>query len=112
MAEVVVTNHGRQRVKDRLGLSKKIAEKNAEKALQFGVTHAETGGKLHRHLDGIFLLNYAPNNMRVYNHSIYLFHGRTLITILPLPNRFHTYADKLQKKKAGQQTTANQEGCV
>lgn len=107
MAEVVVTNHGRKRIKDRLGLSKKIAEKNAEKALQFGIAHAETGGKLHRHLDGIFLLNYRPNNMRVYNRSIYLFRGNTLITVLPLPNRFHAYADKLQKKKLEQQVDTN-----
>lgn len=107
MAEVVVTNHGRKRVKDRLGLSKKIAAKNAERALQFGITHAETGGKLHRHLDGIFLLNYKPNNMRVYNHSIYLFCGNALITVLPLPNRFCSYADKLQKKKLEQQSDMN-----
>lgn len=107
MAEVVVTDHGRKRVKNRLGLSKKIAEKNAEKALQFGITHSETGGKLHRHLDGIYLLNYKPNNMRVYNHSIYLFRGNTLITVLPLPNRFCTYADKLQKRKLEQEIDTN-----
>lgn len=96
----MVTNHGKKRIKDRLGLSKGLAEKNATKALQFGLTHADTKGKLHRHLDGIYLLNCRPNNMRVYNHSIYLFRGNILITVLPLPNKFCAYADKLQKKKS------------
>ena len=71
----------------------------AEKALEFGITHAETKGKLSKHLDGIFLLNYKPTNMRVYNHSVYLFNGNILITVLPLPHKFWAYADKLQKQK-------------
>lgn len=96
---VTVTRHAGKRIRQRLGINKRSTEKAAEKALQFGITHAEAKGKLSRHLDGIFLLNYKPTNMRVYNHSVYLFHGVTLITVLPLPQKFWTYADKLQRQK-------------
>lgn len=96
---VIVTKHAEKRIRQRLGINKKSTDKAAEKALQFGITHAETKGKLHRHLDGIFLLNYKPTNMRVYNHSVYLFRDTKLITVLPLPRKLWIYADKLQQQK-------------
>lgn len=98
---VIVTRHAEKRIRQRLGLNKKSTERAAEKALQFGVTHAEAKGNLCRYLDGIFLLNYRPTNIRVYNHSVYLFCDTKLITVLPLPNNLWIYADKLQKKKKG-----------
>lgn len=97
--DVYVTRHADKRIRQRLGVNKKSTDKIAEKALEFGITHAEAKGKLSKHLDGIFLLNYKPTNMRVYNHSVYLFNGNTLITVLPLPHKFWAYADKLQKQK-------------
>lgn len=98
---VTVTRHAGKRIRQRLGINKKSTGKAAEKALQFGITHAEVKGKLSRHLDGIFLQNCKPTNMRVYNHSVYLFNGSTLITVLPLPQKFWAYADKLQQQKKG-----------
>ena len=98
-SEVIVTKHAEKRIRQRLGINKKSTEKAAEKALQLGVTHSETKGNLHRYLDGIFLLNYKPTNMRVYNHAVYLFRDTKLITVLPLPKNLWTYADKLQRNK-------------
>lgn len=98
-SSVVVTKHAEKRIRQRLGINKKSTDRAAEKAIQFGVTHAETRGKLHRHLDGIFLLSYKPTNMRVYNHSVYLFRDTKLITVLPLPRKLWIYADKLQQQK-------------
>lgn len=97
--DIVVSKHAEKRIRQRLGVNKKSTEKAAERALQFGVTHAEAKGKLCKHLDGIFLLSYNPSNMRVYNHSVYLFNGTKLITVLPLPRKFWPYADKLQRQK-------------
>lgn len=96
---IVVTKHAEKRIRQRLGINKKSTEKAAEKALQMGVTHSETKGKLCRHLDGIFLLNHNPTNMRVYNHAVYLFRGTKLITVIPLPKNLWTQADKLQRQK-------------
>lgn len=96
---VTVTRHAEKRIRQRLGINKKSTDRAAEKELEHGVTHTEAKGKLSRHLDGIFLLNYKPTNLRVYNHSVYLFAGTTLITVLPLPKKFWIYADKLQQQK-------------
>lgn len=96
---VIVTKHAERRIRQRLGINKKSTDRAAEKALKFGITHAETNGKLSRHLDGIFLMNYKPTNMRIYNHAVYLFRDTKLITVLPLPNYLWAYADKLQKQK-------------
>ena len=97
--DVIVTKHAEKRIRQRLGINRKSTEKAAERALQFGVTHAEAKGKLSRHLDGVFLLSYRPTNMRVYNHAVYLFKNTKLITVLPLPKNLWIYADKLQRRK-------------
>lgn len=107
---VVVTDHGARRTKERVGLSKKLAEKNAEKALAFGLTHADTKAGLHKYLDKLYLSNGTANNMRIYHHYIYMFRGNTLITILPLPNNLCKLADKLQKEKGGGGSDNNNDG--
>lgn len=99
MSEAVVTKHGAKRIKERIGLGKGSVQKNVEKALVEGITHADTKGSLHRYLDGVYLLNERPNNMRIYNHMLYLFRGNILITVLPLPQKYRACADKLQKQK-------------
>lgn len=93
------TKHSAQRTKDRLGISKKLSDKNAQKALDFGVTHAETTGSLNRYLTSLYFARENANNMRVYHRNVYLFHASTLITIIPLPKKYYDIADKLQKRK-------------
>ena len=101
MAEVRVTKHGRLRTKDRTGLRKKIAERNAEKAFQFGLTHGETTGNLNKYLTSLYFKNKAANNLRVYHRFVYVFHDKLLITVLPLPRDLCKVADKLEKRKEG-----------
>jgi hypothetical protein len=94
-----ITNHGKQRTKDRTGLSKKAAGKLAEKALLHGVHHNETKGRFRRYMDGLYLRHGSGNNNRVYNRKIFIFQGEVLITVLNLPHNFSAMADKLQKMK-------------
>lgn len=101
MNNAIVTNHAKQRAKDRLGVSKKIADKIANKALEQGVTHANAKGNLKSYLDKLYLRNKTANNLRIYNRKVYLFDGPVLITIYNLPNNLINAADKLQKKKVG-----------
>ncbi|MDF2534021.1 MAG: hypothetical protein K0R18_178 [Bacillales bacterium] len=96
---VVMTEHGEQRIKDRLGLSKKTADKTAQKALDFGVSHSETKGSLKKLIDGLYLREKKANNIKIYNRNIYLFKDVVLITVINLPNRYSAAADKLQKNK-------------
>ena len=107
--DVTMTKHSIQRTKDRVCLSKKIAKKNALKALDFGVTHAEAKNGLKRYLDYLYLTYGRGNNVRVYHHYVYIFQGKTLITILPLPNKFCKLADKIQKQKDTEQKIIQKE---
>ena len=78
MPDVVMTNHSVKRTKERIGLSKKIADKNAQRALEYGITHSEAKGGLCRYLDKLYLSNGNANNVRVYHRYVYLFRGNTL----------------------------------
>lgn len=65
MPDVVMTNHSVKRTKERIGLSKKIADKNAQRALEYGVTHSEAKGGLCRYLDKLYLSNGNANNVAI-----------------------------------------------
>lgn len=95
----IVTNHGSQRIKDRLGVSKTIADKVSQKALEYGICHSETKGSFKRYIDSLYLKHRKANNIRIYHRKVYLFRGKVLITVLNLPNRFSSAADRLQKNK-------------
>ena len=101
MPEVELTEHSVRRTKDRVGLSKKIADKNAQKALEFGIKHSEFKGGLRRYLDKLYLSNGNANNVRVYHRYVYLFRNNCLITIMNLPRKFCDIADQIQKQKDG-----------
>lgn len=97
---VKVTHHGQERTKDRIGVSKKIADRVAEKALEQGIKHGDVKmGNLKRYLDGLYLSHRSANNMRIYNHKVFVFNNETLITILNLPNNLCKVVDKMNNKK-------------
>lgn len=100
-----ITKHARRRTKEKVGISKKLAEKNADKALQFGLTHAETRAGLKRFCDALYLAEHKPNNLRIYHGHAYLFRGQTLITIIPVPHKFAALAHKLENEKVESQNT-------
>lgn len=99
--EVILTEHGEQRVKDRVGVSKKIADKVTQKALEKGIQHCETVGSLKRYMDKLYFQHRKANNMRIFNRKVYIFNDNTLITILDLPSKYHNTVDKINKRKAG-----------
>jgi len=96
---IVVGKHSTQRTKDRVGISKKLADKNAQRAFECGITHSETRGSLKRYIDGLYLSHQQGNNIRIYHRYVYIFQRNRLITILPLPRKYYDLADKLQKSK-------------
>ena len=96
---VNVTNHGEQRVKDRIGISKKSASKVSEKALIEGITHKEAKGQLKKYFDYLFLSHGVANNIRIYNQKAFVFKGKTLITILNVPSRYHKLINNINKSK-------------
>lgn len=93
-----VTNHAVKRTKERLGLSKKLAAKNAERALAEGLRHRDTGGSLYRYIESLYWKNRTANNVRIYCNYVYIFHDSLLITVYPLPQRYRKTVDKLRRK--------------
>lgn len=81
-----VTEHAIHRAKERLGWPPGATLRMAQKALDSGVRHADTAGRLKRYIDGLYLLHGKGNNTRIYGEHVFIFQGATLITILYLPN--------------------------
>ncbi len=96
---MVITKHSAKRAKERFGLNKKSVPQNAEKALRYGLTHAETKGALKKYLDKLYFQNETANNIRVYHRCVYIFCDNVLVTLFHLPRELQNTADKLQRRK-------------
>ena len=103
----ITTDHLKKRIKQRTGLSKKIADKQSQKALDNGITHAETKGNLKKFIDGLYLSHRNANNIRIYHREVFLFRNEVAITVINLPQRYSAAADKLQKRKKEAQKSAS-----
>lgn len=93
-----VTNHAARRTKERLGLPKKLSHKNAENALRYGIRHSDTSGSLNRYISALYWKHETANNVRIYCNNVYIFHGETLITIFPLPQKYRKTAARISRK--------------
>ena len=101
MEKIQLTQHSMEKTKERLGLSKKLTEKNAQKAFEYGLSHAECKAGLRRYVDKRFFINANTNNVRIYHRYVYIFCDQKLVTVFPLPHKFCDLADKLQRQKEG-----------
>ena len=101
MSNISVSRHGRKRTKDRVGLSKGLAEKNAERAFKDGLKHGELKGNLYKYVTSLYFKHETANNIRVFHRNVYIFCDSTLVTIFPLPGNLVPLADKLEKRKKG-----------
>lgn len=82
---MTITQHAKQRMKERCGFNKKTAERMAKKAFDEGITHAQTKGKLNKWITSLYFKNEKANNIRLYGDYCYLFYGETLVTVIPVP---------------------------
>ncbi len=96
---VNVTRHAEKRAKSRIGLNKKSAYKNAEKAFKYGIRHSETSGRLNRYISSLFFNNTNANNIRIYGEFVYIFCGETLVTVMDLPQMYKGTVKKIVSKK-------------
>lgn len=98
MEKADVTRHGERRVRQRVGINKKAVGRNADKALVYGVNHAQAKGRLKNYIGWLYnKYGGIGNNIRVYNGYVYVFRGERLITVLNLPNEYRRSALEQQK---------------
>lgn len=98
---VIVTTHAKKRAKERLGISKNLTIKLAEKALTYGLTHSDAKGSLKKYCDKIYLSHKKANNIRIYNRKVFVFKDSILITIINLPNNLLNIVDNIQNNMKG-----------
>lgn len=81
-----ISNHARQRMKERCGFNKKAQGRMAEKAFNDGITHKQTKGRLNKWVTSLFFKNCNANNIRLYGGFVYIFADDTLITVMGIPS--------------------------
>lgn len=95
---VEVSKHALKRLSERSGLSKKAAQRIAEKAFYQGIAHKDTKGELNKYVTSLFFNNTNANNIRLYGDKAFIFAGETLITVLQIPCSLTKKMKKLVKK--------------
>lgn len=94
-----VTKHAKNRIKDRIGGKKGNAARIAELALERGIPHSETKGRLNKWITSEWAFNKTANNIRLYRGKAFIFSGTTLITVLNIPNSLMKDFDKMIKQR-------------
>ena len=102
MGDAILTHHAKKRAKQRLGINKRSSQKQADKALEFGLLNNEFSGSFRRYLDGLYFKYETAGAVRVYGEHVYLFNTEdVLITIMHVPTKYKRLARKLGGRKNG-----------
>lgn len=91
------TAHGRQRLKQRLGINKKSKDKVVERALANGIPHKELRGALKEYIGDLYKKQYTANNIKIYGENVFIFKDDLLITVFHLPNRYKKFLAKIKR---------------
>ena len=93
-----VTKHGLRRMKERCGVPKRAAQRNAQNAFEKGLNYENATGKLKKFLDtknGTTELT----DVRIWNGNVYVFYGEALLTVYPLPKKYTKREIQLRMKR-------------
>ena len=89
---MTVSKHAEKRMMERLGINKRSVLRIAQKALDEGIPHGKTKGKLHKYLDKQAMAYDRRNKWRVYGNHLYAFtFNDELVTVLPLKHDLIKY---------------------
>lgn len=94
-----ITRHGKERMKQRLGLPKRAIRRHLKIVVDDGLRHKDLNGSLLSYINWqVIKYKYKCNNPIVHGHHLYIFNDQTLITVVELPTKLKTLADKLNHK--------------
>ena len=80
-----VSNHAKERIKERCGLGKKAYERIATKVFENGITHSQTKGRLNKWVTSLYFRNKKANNIRLFGNKAYIFCNDVLVTVIQIP---------------------------
>lgn len=101
----VATQHGKERIKERIGIGYKGADRQVNLALERGLTHKDCKSRLLKWVDSQILKgkkeNTAFNSVRIFNSKLFIFDGdeERLITVINVPKNLQPIINKIFKKK-------------
>ena len=85
------TNHAFSRAKERLGLNKSGLNNLMHKAEREGRDRSMVRGGLRNYMNDLWAKNQTADNIKVYGENIFVFDGRVLITLYPVPKKFRKH---------------------
>ena len=100
MSCVSITEHAKERFKERTSVKKSVSEKNAEKAFENGIDRTEISGGLRRYLDRKYYAKECYRTLKIYCGYVYIFGANgSLITMFEIPVEFKKRASDIYNKK-------------
>lgn len=87
---IVLSNHGEDRIVERMGLPKKAVKRQFKLALERGYVQGDTKGNLNKWLTSVALhMPRDAHNVVLYNSYVFIYSKQNgddvLITVLPVP---------------------------
>lgn len=80
-----ISEHAKERIKERCGFNKNATERMANKAFKEGVSHSQTKGKLNKWVTSLYFKNKNANNIKLYGDKAYIFCDSVLVTVIQIP---------------------------
>lgn len=102
------TKHGTKRGRERIGINKSAMDRQAQLAIERGIKHSQTDGRLHKWINSqahLYRERREDVEYIVFNNKLFVFNEdcTSLITVLNLPTNLQKLA-VLQIKKANKHT--------
>lgn len=94
-----ISQHTKQRMKERCGYNKKTQDRMAQKAFENGITHSQTKGNLNKWITSLYFKNKNANNIKLYGEQAYIFCDDTLVTVIPVPVNLKKNLKSMIKRK-------------
>lgn len=93
-----ITDHGFERMEQRLGLPKRAVERTAKIVWEQGFEHKDFKGRLKKYLDWVFLSHKKASALKIYSEHIWLFtNQQVLISVWRVPKQFLKAVNKKVK---------------
>lgn len=93
----IISEHAKERVSERVGVSKSSAERLTMLAKERGVRMEDIAGKFRHYLNNERHHHYN-DDVILYGNALYMFNDGVCATVLVVPERFRKTAEMVQKK--------------
>ena len=99
MEEANLTRHSVQRIRERLGLSKKAAEREMERVIRDGMRIDDLSGSYRRYIDYMRHRHNETSDYITTPSGIFVFTNGALVTVLPVPKEHSSKVLHMWKKR-------------